>query len=179
MSRTVCIFCASSNKVDPIFLEAARETGRLLAREGIDLLYGGGCVGLMGQAALGAHDEGGRVVGVIPEKLMTREVAYMESDELVVTKDLYERKEIMIDRSDAFLTLPGGFGTLDELMEVVTLRQLNYHQKPLAFLNTKGFYNNLLQFFDDICSQHFAPEDHGYWQVLDKVDDLKPWLTSF
>ncbi len=173
MNKTVCIFCASSNAVDPMYLEAAREVGRLCATFGLTLLYGGGKVGLMGAAAVAAHAHGGKVIGVIPETLMNREVAYMEADEMVVTRTLFERKEIMIERSGAFLVLPGGFGTLDELLEVITLKQLGVHDKPIYFLTANGYFDPLIDYFTQMERERFAPATQGgYYRVFREPEPM-------
>ena len=169
MTKAICVFCASSNRVNPDYLRAAETFGRLLAEAGADLVYGGGKVGLMGAAALGAHGAGGRVIGIIPKNLMTREVAYTDADELVVTEDLFKRKEEMIRRADAFAVLPGGFGTLDEMLEVITLRQLGLHRKPIAFLNIDGFFDRLFDYFAFLVEQAVAPSHYrDYYRVFDE-----------
>ncbi len=173
MKKTVCIFCASSNSVAPIYLETAREVGRLLAENDFPLLYGGGKVGLMGAAAVSVHNHGGHVIGVIPKSLMTREVAYTEADEMVVTETLYERKEVMIRRSDIFVVLPGGFGTLDELLEVMTLKQLNIHQKPIFILSVNGYFDPLIRFFNQLQQERFAPSTQkSYYHVFTETENL-------
>ncbi len=157
MLRHVCVYCSSSNHVAPRYAEVAEATGRLLAEQGYTLVYGGGNVGLMGTLARSVHTHGGRVVGVIPEALKAREgVAYSVADELITTQTMQRRKAIMFTRADAFLVLPGGFGTLEEFMEVLTLRQLGYHDKPIALLNTDGFYDPLLDLFEHFFSERFA-----------------------
>lgn len=132
--------------------------GRLLGTHGYTLIYGGGNVGLMGALARSVHEHGGQVVGVIPEALKQREgVAYEVADQLITTMTMQKRKAIMFTRADAFLVLPGGYGTLEEFMEVLTLRQLGYHNKPIALVNTEGFYDRLLALFDHFKEEHFAP----------------------
>ena len=153
----VCVYCSSSNHIDSIYTEVATDMGRLLAERGHTLVYGGGNVGLMGIMARVLHEAGGRVVGVIPEKLKTKEgVAYDVADELIVTKTMRERKKIMYTRADGFAVLPGGYGTLEEFMEVLTLKQLDYHQRPIMLVNTDGFFDPLLAFFDRLYEAGFA-----------------------
>ncbi len=179
MSKSVCVFCAASDNVDPAYLEAARETGRLLAERGFSLVYGGGCVGLMGAAAVSAHAHGGRVIGVIPEVLVEREVAYHESDELIVTKTMNERKDVMTARSDAFLTLPGGFGTMDELFEVIALKQLGFHQQPICLVNVNGYFDGLLRLFAQIERERFAPSrQRDYCRVFDDPGQAIGYLAD-
>ncbi|MDD2708513.1 MAG: TIGR00730 family Rossman fold protein [Verrucomicrobiae bacterium] len=154
--RSVCVYSASSNAIDPAFFSAADELGALLAAKKWTLVFGGGKVGLMGEVARAVHRAGGRVVGVIPESLKKKEIAYDMADELVVTRTMRERKAIMDERADAFIALPGGFGTLEEIIEALTLKLLRYHRKPVVFLNTNGFYDPLLTLFDHIYEHRFA-----------------------
>ena len=154
--HSVCVFCASSDDVPQIYLDAAAHLGACLAARGITLVYGGGRRGLMGSLAHAVHAGGGHVVGVIPVALQELELAYTDADELIVTRDLRERKATMEARSDAYLALPGGYGTLEEILETITLRQLRFHEKPVAFLNTAGFYEPLVQFFTHMIEQGFA-----------------------
>ncbi len=155
--KTICVYCSSSGRIDTRYVEAAEALGRLLAARGYALVYGGGSVGLMGTVARAVHAGGGRVGGVIPEALKSKEgIAYDAADELVVTETMAERKTEMYRRADAFVTLPGGFGTLEEFMEILTLRQLGYHRKPLVLVNTDGFYDTLLRFFGELHEGGFA-----------------------
>jgi uncharacterized protein (TIGR00730 family) len=151
----------------------AEELGALLAQRGITLVYGGGNVGLMGAMARSVHQHGGRVVGVIPHFMRTREIAYEAADELIVTKDLRERKAIMGERAEAFVALPGGFGTLEEILEVLTLRQLQTHQKPVAFLNTAGFFDPLLQMFERLYEHKFTKAEYRHcYHVAERPADV-------
>jgi uncharacterized protein (TIGR00730 family) len=145
----ICVFCGSSDGDRPSYLAAARATGTLLAQRGIGVVYGGGRIGLMGALADAAIAAGGEVVGIIPEMLATREVAHRSLTTLHVVDSMHERKALMAAESDAFLALAGGFGTLEELFEAVTWRQLGYHEKPTAVLNTEGYYDALERFCDD------------------------------
>lgn len=158
---TICIYCSSSDRIDRSFFPVAEAAGRQIAERGHTLLYGGGSRSLMGAAARAAHAAGGHVVGIIPEALRALEgVAYDAADELIVTATMAERKAILYTRADAFLVLPGGFGTLEEFLEVLTLRQLGYHDKPIALVNTNGFYDPLLALFDHLAREGFAREQH-------------------
>ena len=149
----ICVFCASSRTLDQRWLDLAAETGAELARRGHTLVSGGGCVGMMGALADGARSAGGRTVGVIPQSLVDLEVADLASDELLVTDSMASRKTLMIDKSDAFLTLPGGLGTLDELFEVWTTATLALHAKPMVLIDTDGFYRPLLDWLDALADQ--------------------------
>lgn len=163
---SVCVYCASSSRVAPHFTEAAEELGTLLGQRTLTLVYGGASVGLMGVLAQAVQRSGGRVVGFIPQALRDREIAYEAADELVVTRDLRERKALMEARADAFVALPGGLGTLEEVLEVLTLKQLRLHQKPVVFLNTAGFYDSLLTVFEQLRELHFSkPESRQAYQV--------------
>ncbi len=154
--RAICVFCASSHSVDESFKRVALELGRELGKRGIELVYGGASIGLMGCVARGVHEEKGRVVGVLPEFFRTKDIEYSEADELIVTKDMRERKAVMDKRSDAFIVLPGGIGTLEEAMEILSMRQLHLTDKPLVFINTLGFYNGLRATFDEMVDLKFA-----------------------
>ena len=154
MGISICVFCASSNDASPRYLEVARKLGRLMVERDHALIYGGGSVGLMGELAREVQQGGGRVVGVIPERLSTEEIAFEAAEELLVTADMAERKNIMIERAEAFICLPGAFGTLDEMLEIITLKQLDYHDKPIVLVNTDGFYDTLLGFFRRLEEEH-------------------------
>ncbi|GAB3954020.1 TIGR00730 family Rossman fold protein [Micromonospora vulcania] len=151
----ICVFCASSRTLDQRWLDLAAETGAELARRGHTLVSGGGCVGMMGALADGARAAGGRTLGVIPQALVDLEVADLRSDELLVTDSMASRKTLMIDKSDAFLTLPGGLGTLDELFEVWTTATLALHAKPMVLIDTDGFYRPLLDWLTTLADQQF------------------------
>ncbi|OGI23400.1 MAG: Rossman fold protein, TIGR00730 family [Candidatus Melainabacteria bacterium RIFOXYA2_FULL_32_9] len=156
MGKNICIYCSASNTVDSAFFRAANKLGTLIATRGHTLVYGGGCVGLMGEVAKSVHHCGGEVIGVIPEGLRNKEVCYEQADELIVTKDMRERKATMEAKSDAFITIPGGFGTLEEILEMITARQLGFHNKPLVIVNINGFYDPLVQLFEHIFQHNFA-----------------------
>lgn len=158
--QRICVFCGSSPGSDPAYVAAARLLGRTLAAEGIGLVYGGGNVGMMGELANATVAAGGKVTGVIPEALMAREVALTELDDLRVVDSMHSRKALMADLSDGFIALPGGIGTLEEFNEVLTWAQLGLHDKPCALLNTKGYFNTLLQFMDDIVAANFMAGAH-------------------
>ena len=142
--RNVCVYCGSGPGTDPVYSSAAETLGRCLAEEGVGLVYGGGGVGLMGITAKAVLQHGGNVVGIIPDFLVRREMMLEDVQELIVTKDMHERKQTMFDRSDAFVALPGGIGTLEELVEMSTWRQLGRHEKPIILANIAGFWDPLL-----------------------------------
>ena len=157
--RSICVFCASSNAVGEVYLNAATDLGRRMGQAGIDLVYGGASIGLMGAVARGVHEKGGKVTGVLPEFFKKKDIEYGEADELIVTRDMRERKGVMDERSDAFIVLPGGVGTLEEAMEIFSLIQLKQTLKPLVFINTEGFYDGIVRHFEQLVNSKFAKEE--------------------
>jgi len=144
--KAICVYCGSSPGTHPLYLEAAAHLGSLLAKKAMTLVYGGGRLGLMGQLAESVLAGGAKVIGVIPESLRQKELAHPALTELKVVHSMHERKAVMAELSDGFIALPGGFGTLDEMMEIITWTQLGFQQKPVGFLNVGGFYDALFQF---------------------------------
>jgi uncharacterized protein (TIGR00730 family) len=159
-TRSVCVFCASSNGVDPIFLEAARALGTSIAKRGWRLVYGGAEVGLMGVMANAALARGGAVTGVIPRAIVDREIAHRGLTELIETASMHERKAEMAKRADAFLVLPGGLGTLDEMCEILTWALLGIHDKPVVLINTAGYWNRFLHLLDGAVEAGFLRPPH-------------------
>ncbi|RUL93505.1 TIGR00730 family Rossman fold protein [Verrucosispora sp. FIM060022] len=166
----ICVFCASSRTLDRRWLDLATATGAEIARRGHTLVSGGGCVGMMGALVDGARSAGGRTIGVIPQALVDLEVADLASDELVVTDSMASRKVVMIEKSDAFLTLPGGLGTLDELFEVWTTATLALHRKPMVLVDTDGFYSPLVEWLRNVTAQNFLKP--GGFNLLQFADTL-------
>jgi len=158
--RSLCVYCGSSNEVDPRWLDVARAMGKSLAARGIDVVFGGGHVGLMGAVADAALAAGGRVHGVIPEKLFELELAHEGVTTLEVVRTMHERKLRMAERSDGFVALPGGFGTLEEIFEATTWTQLGYHDKPVGLVDAHGFYQPILQFVDQAVELGFIQDHH-------------------
>jgi uncharacterized protein (TIGR00730 family) len=152
---TLCVYCGSRHGARPEYSAAARAVGREIGARGWQLVYGGGNVGLMGEVADAAVAHGARVVGVIPRSLMEREVGHRALHELHVVETMHQRKQMMAERASAFVALPGGIGTLEELYEVWTWRQLGYHDQPIGLLNVAGYYDSLLAFMDTTVSQDF------------------------
>ena len=161
MTLSVCVFCSSAGGLPEAYRSAARDLGAELAGRGHRLVYGGGNVGLMGEIARSVHQHGGTVVGVIPQGLVDRELAYDPADELLVTATMRERKAEMDARADAFVALPGGFGTLEELLEVLTLRQLRLHDRPIVLVNVAGYWDPFLAMVSDMVDQGFVPLGEG------------------
>ncbi len=158
----ICVFCGSRAGTDPAYLAAAVAVGRILAERGVGIVYGGGRVGLMGAVADAALAAGGEVIGIIPHALVAREVAHAGLTELRVVDSMHERKALMAELSDAFLTLPGGFGTLEELFEVVTWRQLGIYDKPIGLLDVAGYFTSLIRFCDETVAADFVrPHDRA------------------
>lgn len=170
---SLCVYCGSRAGRDPSFREAAQRLGTAIGRRGWRLVYGGGRVGLMGVVADAALAAGGQVFGVIPVSLQQREVGHPGLDELRVVETMHQRKQAMAEAADAFLALPGGIGTLEELFEAWTWRQLGYHDRPLGLLNIGGYFDRLLGFLEDSVDQAFVgPGTHGLLTVDTAVEPL-------
>lgn len=190
MIRRICVFCGSNVGARVEYLEAARGLGRLFAREGITLVYGGGSVGLMGELADAVLGAGGEVVGVIPQALWARDVGHRGLTDLRVVETMHERKAMMADLADAFIALPGGLGTLEEIFEVWTWSQLGLHEKPVGFLDVAGFYSPLMQFLDGAVRERFLKEPHRAIAIIEssagellrrfeewKAPRVEKWIT--
>jgi uncharacterized protein (TIGR00730 family) len=172
---SVCVYCGSRSGLSPSFLQAARDVGAWIGRHGGQLVYGGGNAGLMGEVASATLAAGGRVVGVIPRALVDKELANQECTELHVVETMHERKRMMAERADAFLTLPGGIGTLEEFFEVWTWRQLGYHHKPVGLLDVEGYYAPLLEAVRSSLQHGFMSD----WQMdMVQVDSDAPRLLQ-
>lgn len=154
---SVCVYCGTGAEVDPVYKKAAADTGRILAEGGLRLVYGGENLGLMGIIAAAALGAGGKVSGIIPECLTARETGLTE---LVVVRDMHERKRLMIEKSDSFLILPGGFGTLDEAFETLATKYMGLHDKPVLFLNIGGYFDPLFRLIDHMVEKKFTPASH-------------------
>ena len=175
---SVCVYCASSNAADPAFLEAADQFGRILAQNGVRLVYGGGGVGLMGATARGCQRAGGKVLGVMPAFLVNREMLYDEVETLVV-QSMHERKQIMFEQSDAFAVLPGGIGTLEEIVELMSWRRLELHRKPMVFYSPGGFWDPLFTLMDHTIDQNLTPAwMRGTWRSVTAIDEVLPAIRQ-
>ncbi len=180
MDKVICVYSSSSSTIDPIYFEIATELGREIAAKKNTLLFGGGMLGLMGATATAVHKHGGKVIGVIPEALNQKGVVYETCDELIVTMEMRERKSIMDARSDAFIALPGGYGTLEELLEIITLKQLKYHNRPIVILNGNNYYAPLLKQFEEIIDLNFAkPECAMLYHVTSDVADALDYIDNY
>ncbi len=158
--RSVCVYCSSSDISDAVYLQAAQHTGEVIAKAGLRLIYGGGSTGLMGAVADAVLEAGGTVTGVITEQFDTPELAHMELTEMIVLPDMHTRKARMVELADGFVALPGGFGTLDELFEVLTWAQIGLHTKPVGLLNVDGYFDKLLAFLDEVRARGFIYAEH-------------------
>ena len=175
----ICVYCGSGPGTDPAFVAAAQAFGEILTKNGIGLVYGGGGVGIMGAIARAVHDHGGEVTGIIPKFLMSRERALHGTHELIVTHDLHERKRKMFEMADAFVALPGGVGTLEEIVEQMTWAQLGRHKKPILLANIGGFWDPLCALLDHMKKLEFIRGDLNFdLLVADTVDDILPMLQK-
>jgi uncharacterized protein (TIGR00730 family) len=177
--KTVCVYCGSGPGSSPRFVEAALALGKIFAENDIRLVYGGGSVGLMGAVAKSTLDHGGAVTGIIPDFLRSREHMLTRVQEMIVTPDMHERKRLMFERSDAFVALPGGIGTLEETVEMLTWGQLGRHHKPIVLANIEGYWNPLRELFDHMRAEAFIRKnlDVGFI-VVDSVEDLLPRIRE-
>lgn len=178
--RSICVYCGSNAGARPVYAERAAALGTRLANEGLALVYGGGNVGLMGIVADAVLDAGGEVIGVIPEQLVGWEVAHRGVTRLEVVANMHERKKRMFDLADGFVALPGGFGTLDEMFEMLTWRQIGIADKPCAFLDVDGFYEPLVQMLDRMVAERFlhAEQRRDLWHGED-IDTMMAWLRDY
>ncbi len=178
--KRIAVYCGSQKGVRPEYAAAAQALGTLLAREKIELVYGGGMIGLMGIVADAVLQHGGHVIGVIPEKLVIKEVVHEKLPDLRVVKTMHERKALMAELADGFIALPGGFGTLEELFEVLAWSQLGWHQKPFGLLDCAGFYRPLLKFLDHTRDEGFIrSEHHALVLVETKAETLLRRMKNF
>jgi uncharacterized protein (TIGR00730 family) len=178
--NAICVYCGSSPGTDPAFMEAARDFGKVLAHNGIRLVWGGGSIGLMGAVAAAVMEHGGEATGVIPEFLTAKERPRKLAQEQIVTRDMHERKRTMFDRADAFVALPGGIGTLEELVEQMTWAQLGRHKKPILIANINGFWNPLLSLLAHMRMAGLVPPPSRGVDLLvaDRVADILPKLQE-
>ena len=170
----ICVFSSSSNAIAQVYFAEARHLGKLIGSHGHSLINGGANVGLMEEITSAAFQSGAKTIGVLPERFINRSLASKITKEVIVTKNMQERKEKMIELSEAFIALPGGFGTLDEVLEVITLRQLSYHMKPIVFINTNNFYRYLKKQFEVSFSELFAKEGYRdlYFFAIDAIEAI-------
>lgn len=177
--RKVCVYCGSSRQCDPVYLKAAEQLGRVLARNGFTVVYGGGAAGSMKHLADGVMAEGGRVVGIIPEFMVELEWVNPRIPETIVVRDMHERKRRMIEGVDAVIALPGGCGTLEELMEAITWKRLGLYLGAIVILNTQSFYQPLIHLLDRCIGERFMDSRHaGMWSVVGEPEDVPPAISA-
>ena len=175
----ICVYCGSGPGTDPAFVEAARAFGQILAKNGIGLVFGGGAVGIMGELAQAVLHHGGEVTGIIPDFLVAREHAIKDTQGLIVTRDMHERKRKMFEMADAFVAFPGGVGTLEEIVEQMTWAQLGRHKKPILLANVEGFWQPLCALLDHMKTLEFIRGDLNFdMLVTDNVNDILPMLSK-
>ena len=178
--KTICVFGASSASLDQTYYDSAYELGQILAQSGYDLVYGAGNLGIMGAVARGVKQDQGKIIGVIPSFLNMEGVAYPHCDELIVTETMRERKAEMESRADGFVALPGGYGTFEELLEVLTLKQLSRHNKPIVIVNTNGYYDALLSQMEATIEQNFAkPSCRELYAVCKNAEETVSYLKNY
>jgi uncharacterized protein (TIGR00730 family) len=179
MAKLLCVYCSSSANLDPKYYAAGEQLGRDLVARGWGLIYGGGNAGLMGSVARSVKEAGGHVVGIIPDFMIERELAFRAADELVTVATMRERKRLMAERADAFVTLPGGIGTLEELTEIMTERYLNLTCKPVVLVNQDGFYDDLIRFFHRMVAERFkSPGLTDLFTVASGIGDVWAHLEN-
>jgi len=177
--NNVCVYCGSSSNVDDAFKEGAVQLGKEIAKQKWGVVYGGGDVGLMGLVANSALEAGGDVIGIIPEHISSREVQHTSLTELHVVDTMHVRKQMMVDKSEAFVILPGGIGTMDEFFELVTWKQLGLHDKPIVIVNLNGYWTKLIELVTNIANEGFMrQEDLTMYHVVDKIEDVVETLKN-
>lgn len=175
----LCIYCSSSNAVDTVYFQAARRVGHQLAARGDHLIYGGADIGLMGVLARAVSEGGGHVTGVMPEALRAKRITYDDADRMIITRDMRTRKATMARYADAFIVLPGGFGTLEELAETLTARQLQIHEKLVVILNVHGFYDPLIALFEHFYRERFAHPVKDLYYVAEDPEGVFAYLDAY
>ena len=176
----ICVFSSSSDAIEQIYVDEAIKLSSLIGQTGKTLVNGGANVGLMEKMLIAVKKSGGNTIGIIPEKLKQFGLESKNADKVIVAKDMMERKAIMRDMSDAFVAIPGGFGTLEEILEVITLKQLDYHQKAIVFLNTNGFYDDMFRQFERSYNENFAkPTYRTLYQIVSTSEEVIEYLESY
>jgi len=177
--NAVCVYCGTSSGTEPDFIKAATQFGKILAENGVRLVYGGGSVGMMGALAAATLEYGGALTGITPEFLIKRELPRRLAQELIITRDMHERKRLMFEHADAFVAMPGGLGTLEELVEQITWAQLGRHKKPILIANIEGYWDPLLVLIDHMRAIKFVPPALQVdFLVTEKVEDILPMLRD-
>ena len=178
--KSICVYCASSMGNDPVYGQTAFELGGILAEYEIELIYGGAQVGLMGKVADGAISKNGKVTGIIPDFLKTKEIEHNGLSELILVQTMHERKALMQEKSDAFIALPGGFGTMEELFEILTWGQLDLHRKPIGILNVNGYYDALIALVESMISAGLLKDEYKKMLLIsDSIEDLLSQMNLY
>ncbi len=178
--KTICVFCSSSDDLKKEYYNLAKDLGILLAKEHYSLIHGAGSIGLMGTLMQTASKLGVKITGVVPERLNRKNIVNDKYQKLIITPDMKERKEYMRKNSDAFIILPGGFGTIEELMETLTLKQLKYHSKPIVIINYNGFYDNLIKMFDVLYYENFTNKSYkNLYYICDNTKDAIDYIKNY
>lgn len=180
MKKNICVYCSSSNYLDEKFYKLAQELGHKIAKNGFGLVYGGTTVGTMGQIANAVIHSEGKVIGVIPKLIQEKGLAHPELAEIIITKDMRERKATMEAHSEAFIALPGGFGTFEEVFEMIVAKQLGYHKKAIIFLNIDNFYDPMFQMFENVYQEKFAKEEaKELYFIANNTDEVFEYLSTY
>lgn len=180
VKKNICVFCSSSEDLAREYYDVAEEIAQLIVAEGYGIMHGAGIIGLMGALINGARKANGTITGVVPERLNKDFIVGSPYQKLVVTKDMKERKEFLRENSSAFITLPGGFGTIEEVFEVITLKQLKYHSKPIIFLNTLNYYDKLFDFIDEVFEQNFAHDNYrNLYYIAKTPNEVIEYLRNY
>ena len=178
--KIMCIYCSSSNNLPEKFYVVSKELGEKLAQKGFDMVYGGTTVGMMGVIANNALQNGAEVIGVIPERIASFGLKHPELAKVIVTKDMRERKATMEKYADVFVAMPGGFGTFEEIFEILVAKQLGYHDKPVIFVNFDGYYDNMLKMFDTLYENNFAKEEmKSLYFIANTVDEIFEYVKNY
>ncbi len=178
--KIMCVYCSSSNNLPEKFYVVSKELGEKLAQKGFDMVYGGTTVGMMGVIANNALQNGAEVIGVIPERIESFGLKHPELAKVIVTKDMRERKATMEKYADVFVAMPGGFGTFEEIFEILVAKQLGYHDKPVVFVNFDGYYDNMIKMFDTLYENHFAKEEmKSLYFVAKNIDEIFAYVETY
>ncbi|NLA23633.1 MAG: TIGR00730 family Rossman fold protein [Bacteroidales bacterium] len=178
--KAICVFCASSEDLDDIYYKKAENLGKTIAQTNFNLVHGGGMIGLMGRVSKAAIENGAKVIGIVPEALNIEGVVSDYDSEIIVTKDMMTRKAKMRELADAYIAMPGGFGTFEELLEVITLKQLKYHEKPIVILNFNKYFEHLIKQFEQAFKQNFANENYRkLYFISESIDEAINYIKNY
>lgn len=180
MKKNICVYCSSSDYLDKKFYKTAYETGKQIALSGYNLVYGGSTCGCMGKVAQGVLDNGGSVTGIIPKAIMDKGVSNPRASEIIVSKDMNDRKQLMEEKADIFLALPGSFGTLDEIIQVIVTKQLSYHRKAIVFLDVDNYYKPLFEMFENFYKYGFAKDfNRELYFISDNISEVFEYCNNY